>query len=602
MHSVQPQAQQEDAARTMRTAQRLYEGVDLGGETVGLITYMRTDGVQMDGSAVAAARRTIGETYGEQYVPDVPRAYSSKAKNAQEAHEAIRPTSFARKPGSIRLDSDQARLYELIWKRAVASQMESARLERTTIDLENADGSLALRATGSVVTFDGFFTLYQEGRDDEEDEKESRLPKVSQGAPAKAEKTYTEQHFTQPPPRYTEASLVKKMEELGIGRPSTYASVLSVLRDRDYVRMEDKRFVPEDKGRVVIAFLENFFTRYVEYDFTADLEDQLDKVSSGDLDWKELLRRFWADFSASVEGISDLRIGDVIDAMNEALAPLIYPPREDGSDPRVCPKCNEGQLSLRLGRHGAFVGCSNYPDCRFTRQLGGADGSGNGIEGDGELGEDPETGEKVFLKDGRFGPYVEMAVPGEDKPRRSSVPKGWDVEDMTLDKALMLLRLPREVGKHPEDGEPIEAGLGRYGPFVKHGKTYANLPSIEEVFEIGLNRAVTLIEEKKQSRGARGGAEPLKELGEHPEEGGAIQVMKGRYGPYVKHGKVNATLPKGMDPESVTLPQAVELIKAKAAKGGTKRKPARKSSSKTATKAKTAKSGSAKKTASKKKA
>ncbi|TGY89777.1 type I DNA topoisomerase [Marinicauda algicola] len=591
-----------DAARTMRTAQRLYEGVDLGGETVGLITYMRTDGVQMDGSAVAAARRTIGETYGEQYVPDVPRAYSSKAKNAQEAHEAIRPTSFARKPGSIRLDSDQARLYELIWKRAVASQMESARLERTTIDLENADGSLALRATGSVVTFDGFFTLYQEGRDDEEDEKESRLPKVSQGAPAKAETTYTEQHFTQPPPRYTEASLVKKMEELGIGRPSTYASVLSVLRDRDYVRMEDKRFVPEDKGRVVIAFLENFFTRYVEYDFTADLEDQLDKVSSGDLDWKELLRRFWADFSASVEGISDLRIGDVIDAMNEALAPLIYPPREDGSDPRVCPKCNEGQLSLRLGRHGAFVGCSNYPDCRFTRQLGGADGSGNGIEGDGELGEDPETGEKVFLKDGRFGPYVEMAVPGEDKPRRSSVPKGWDVEDMTLDKALMLLRLPREVGKHPEDGEPIEAGLGRYGPFVKHGKTYANLPNIEEVFEIGLNRAVTLIEEKKQSRGARGGAEPLKDLGEHPEEGGAIQVMKGRYGPYVRHGKINATLPKGMDPEAVTLAQAVELIKAKAAKGGTKRKTARKSSSKTATKAKTAKSGSAKKTASKKKA
>ncbi|WP_270375322.1 type I DNA topoisomerase [Marinicauda sp. Alg238-R41] len=584
-----------DAARTMRTAQRLYEGVDIGGETVGLITYMRTDGVQMDGSAVAAARSVIGDTYGDDYVPDVPRAYSSKAKNAQEAHEAIRPTSFSRKPGAIRLDSDQARLYELIWKRAMASQMESARLERTTIDLENKDTTLALRATGTVVTFNGFFALYQEGRDDEEDEQESRLPKVEQGAGATADKTHTEQHFTQPPPRFTEASLVKRMEELGIGRPSTYASVLSVLRDRDYVRMDDKRFVPEDKGRVVIAFLENFFTRYVEYDFTADLEDQLDKVSSGDLDWKELLRRFWTDFSASVESIADLRIGDVIDAMNEALAPLIYPEREDGSDPRICPKCGEGALSLRLGKHGAFVGCSNYPDCRFTRQLGGADGSGNGIEGDGELGEDPESGQTVYLKDGRFGPYVEVALPGEDKPKRTSVPKGWSVEDINLDKALMLLRLPREVGKHPEDGEVIEAGLGRYGPFVKHGKTYANVESIDEVFEIGLNRAVTLIEEKKANpRGRGAAAAPLKELGEHPEQGGPIQVMKGRYGPYVKHGKVNATLPKDLDPESVTLEQAVEMIAAKAAKGGgTKRKAPAKRSSKAATRAKPAKAKSA---------
>ena len=354
----------------MRTAQRLYEGVEIGGETVGLITYMRTDGVSMDGGAVAEARAVIQNEHGPEYVPEKPRFYSSKARNAQEAHEAIRPTSFTRSPDTLRLESDQAKLYALIWKRAVASQMESARLERTTIDLENADGSLALRATGSVLMFPGYFALYQEGRDDEEDESESRLPAVTQGAGARAEQTFTEQHFTQPPPRFTEASLVKRLEELGIGRPSTYAATLSVLRDREYVRMDDKRFVPEDKGRVVIAFLENFFMRYVEYDFTAALEDQLDKVSAGEMDWKDVLRAFWKDFSASVEDIKDLRIGDVIDAMNIALEPLIYPPREDGSDPRICPSCNAGTLSLRLGKHGAFVGCSNYPDCRYTRPLG----------------------------------------------------------------------------------------------------------------------------------------------------------------------------------------------------------------------------------------
>ncbi|PWE16473.1 type I DNA topoisomerase [Marinicauda salina] len=583
-----------DAQRTMRTAQRLYEGVTVNGDTVGLITYMRTDGVTMDPGAVAQARDVIGERHGADYVPEKPRAYSSKARNAQEAHEAIRPTSFKRQPGSLSLDSDQARLYELIWKRAVASQMESARLERTTIDLENADKSLALRATGSVVTFPGFFALYQEGRDDEEEEGESRLPKVAQGASAEALKTFAEQHFTQPPPRYTEASLVKKMEELGIGRPSTYASILTVLRDREYVRMEDKRFVPEDKGRVVTAFLENFFHHYVEYDFTADLENQLDKVSAGDLDWKELLRRFWAEFSASVDDIADLRVGEVIAAMNEALAPLIFPEREDGSDPRICPKCNVGELSLRLGRHGAFVGCSNYPDCRYTRPLGGADTPPQ-ADGDGALGAHPETGETVYLKDGRFGPYVEMAVEGADKPKRSSVPKGWDPADVDLDKAVMLINLPRQLGRHPQhpDSEDqIEAGIGRYGPFVRYGKIYANLDNVEDVFEIGLNRAVTLIEEKKANPRGRGGPTPIKELGEHPDQGGPVQVMKGRYGPYVKHGKVNATLPKDVDPEAVTMEQAVELIAAKAAKGGGKKKaPAKKKAAtkkKTSTKAKSA--------------
>ncbi len=564
-----------DASRTMRAAQRLYEGVDFRGETVGLITYMRTDGVQMAGEAVSDARKTIADRYGEEYVPDKPRAYASKAKNAQEAHEAVRPTGFHRHPDDLRIGGDEHKLYGLIWRRAVASQMESARLERTTIDLESADQTLALRATGSVITFDGYFALYQEGRDDEDDEGESRLPQVSQGAKASAEKTYAEQHFTQPPPRYTEASLVKKMEELGIGRPSTYASILSVLREREYVHMDQKRFVPEDKGRVVIAFLENFFQRYVEYDFTADLENQLDKVSAGDLDWKELLRRFWEQFSASVEDISDLRIGQVIDAMNEALAPLIFPAREDGSDPRVCPACNDGTLSLRLGRHGAFVGCSNYPDCRFTRPLSGGDDAA-AAGADGVIGTHPEFGADIVLKDGRFGPYLELAVEGEEKPRRGSVPKGWDAKELTLDQAVKLIDLPRKVGEHPEDGEPIEAGIGRYGPFVRHGKIYANLETVEEVFEVGLNRAVDLIAQKKANpRGRGAAAKPLKELGAHPEDGEPVNVMSGRYGPYVKHGKTNATLPKGTEPETVTLEQAVELIADKAAKSG-KTAPAKK--------------------------
>ena len=560
-----------DAQRTMRTAQRLYEGVEIGGETVGLITYMRTDGVSMDGGAIAEARAVIGNEHGADYVPEKPRAYSSKAKNAQEAHEAIRPTSFSRTPGVVRLEGDQARLYELIWKRAVASQMESARLERTTIDLESSDGVVALRATGSVVTFPGFYALYKEGRDDEDEEGESRLPRVQKGSGAKATKTLTEQHFTKPPARFTEATLVKKLEELGIGRPSTYAATLSVLRDREYVRMDEKRFVPEDKGRVVIAFLENFFKRYVEYDFTASLEDQLDKVSAGDLNWKALLRQFWTEFHAAVEDISDLRIGDVIDTMNVELAPLIYPEREDGGDPKICPVCNVGSLSLRLGKHGAFVGCSNYPECKFTRPLGSSDAPAQ-ADSDGSLGEHPETGSVIYLKDGRFGPYLEMSVEGEDKPRRGSIPKGWALADIDLAKAVQLIDLPRNVGLHPEDGDVIEAGIGRYGPFVRHGKTYANLQSVEDVFEIGLNRAVDLIADKKANPRGRGGAAaaPLKELGAHPDDGEPVNVMNGRYGPYVKHGKINATLPRGSDPQALTMDEAVALIAEKAAKSGKK--------------------------------
>jgi DNA topoisomerase I len=566
------------ASRTMQTAQKLYEGVDIGGETTGLITYMRTDGVQMAQEGIHGARETIRDTFGPQYCPKDPRFYATKAKNAQEAHEAIRPTDFSRQPKFLRLEGDLGRLYDLIWKRAIASQMASAELERTTIDIFSGDDRTGLRATGSVVTFDGFLSLYQEGRDDSDDEGESRLPRVSQGATADISNVVPEQHFTQPPPRFTEASLVKRMEELGIGRPSTYASTLTTLRDREYVRMDKSRFIPEDKGRLVTAFLEKYFARYVEYAFTADLEAKLDLVSSGDLSWKEFLRDFWRDFSAALADTTDLRVSEVLEAINQELGPVIFPARADGSDPRACQSCGTGTLSLKTGKFGAFIGCSNYPECRYTRQLG--DNPDSPAAGDdGELGRHPDTGDAIFLKTGRFGPYVEMA--SGDKPIRSSVPKAWQEGGLSLDRAILLLSLPRQIGAHPEDGEPIEAGLGRFGPFIKHGKTYANVASIDEVFEIGINRAVTLIAEKRANpgRGARGAPEPLRRLGDHPQAGGSVDVMKGRYGAYVKHDKINATLPKGITPETITLEQAVELI---AARGGSKAAPKAKAAAKKA--------------------
>jgi DNA topoisomerase-1 len=590
------------ATRTMQTAQKLYEGVTIGGETTGLITYMRTDGVSMVPEAVSQARDMIGQEYGSLYVPSSPRAYSTKAKNAQEAHEAIRPTSFSRLPSKLDLDSDMARLYQLIWRRAVASQMESARFERTTIDIASKDQQTALRAVGSVLLFDGFLTLYQEGRDDDEDEAESRLPKVEQGHGADVAKTYADQHFTQPPPRFTEASLVKRMEELGIGRPSTYASTLQVLGDRDYVQIEKKRFHPLDKGRVVTAFLENFFARYVEYDFTAGLETQLDKVSAGELDWKQLLRDFWTEFRGAVDEIGDLRIGEVLDVLNNELAPHIFPEKEDGSDPRLCPSCNEGTLSLRLGKFGAFLGCSNHPDCKFTRQMSPTDA--DGADGDREIVTHPETNTPVILKKGRFGWYIEMALEGEAKPKRGSIPKGWDPHTLTPEQAIALIDLPRTVGDHPDDAKPITAAIGRYGPYVLHDGTYANLPNVEEVFEIGLNRAVSVLADKRANGGRRGAAATaLKELGEH--DGKPVRIMSGRYGPYVKYEKINATLPKGTEPDSVTLEQAMEWVEAKAAKGGKKKAPAKKKKAapkkKAAAKKTTAKKPAAKKAAPKKK-
>jgi DNA topoisomerase I len=567
------------AARTMQVAQRLYEGVDIGGETAGLITYMRTDGVQIAPEAISAARNQIAKSFGDRYLPEKPRFYSTKAKNAQEAHEAIRPTDFSRTPAEMRkfLDADQARLYELIWKRSMASQMQAAEIERTTVEIDAVNGTrrAGLRAVGSVVRFDGFLAAYTDNReDDAEDEENRRLPEIRPGETLTKDRIVPTQHTTEPPPRYTEATLIKKLEELGIGRPSTYTTILKTLEDREYVTIDKRRLFPEAKGRLLSAFLESFFERYVEYDFTASLEEKLDEISDGKLAWKEVLRDFWRDFSSAVDDIKELRVSDVLEALNEELAPLIFPPKEDGSNPRACPKCGTGNLSLKLGKFGAFVGCSNYPECNYTRQLGDA-ANGNGEaaaleDGTKVLGKDPYTDEDITLRSGRFGPYVQR---GEGKEaKRASLPKGWTVDTVDHEKALALLSLPRDVGKHPETGKMISAGIGRYGPFVLHDGTYANLDNVEDVFSIGINRAVSLIAEK-QSKGkaGRNGGTPaaLKSLGEHPD-GGAITVRDGRYGPYVNHGKINATLPKGKDPASVTFDEAVVLLAEKAAKGNGK--------------------------------
>jgi DNA topoisomerase I len=563
---------------TMQLAQRLYEGVDLGGESEGLITYMRTDGVQIVPEAIAAARRLVTRLYGDRYVPSSPREYETKAKNAQEAHEAIRPTDFGKDPESVSryLEDDAARLYKLIWQRTLASQASSAEIERTTVDITvtGRDGQqYGVRATGSVIRFDGFLRIYEEGIDDAVGD-DGALPALTKGEALDPRKIEAKQHFTEPPPRYTEATLIKKMEELGIGRPSTYATTLNVLRDREYVRLDKKRLYPEDKGRLVTAFLESFFRRYVEYDFTADLEEKLDLISAGKLEWKDVLRDFWREFIAAVNDIGDLRIAQVLEALNELLGPHIFPEPQDGGDPRACPSCTNGRLSLKVGKFGAFIGCSNYPECRYTRQLADTNGEKASLSGEAKvLGADPETGLEITLRIGRFGPYVQLGESdGGEKPKRASIPKGTDPEHIDLERALALLALPREVGLHPETGKPIVAGFGRYGPYVHHDGKYASLSAPEEVFEIGINRAVSLLAEKAANRRPRASS-VIKELGDHPELGGKVQVLSGRYGPYVKHGKVNATLPKDRDPEQVKLQEAVELIAAKSAKGPTKKTP-----------------------------
>ena len=551
------------AQQTMRLAQQLYEGVDIGGETTGFITYMRTDGVQMAGEAVAAIRDHVLGAYGADYVPGAPREYQSRIKNAQEAHEAIRPTDVARTPDSVSgyLNPDQRRLYELVWKRAVASQMQSAELDQVSVEITDGKG-LRLRATGSVVAFDGFLKLYREDQDDAAEEDEGRmLPPMAERDPLKLATVNALQHFTQPPPRYSEASLVKKMEELGIGRPSTYASILSVLQDRKYVRQEKRRFIPEDRGRLVTAFLVSFFEHYVDTGFTAQMEEQLDDISAGQADWRAMMRAFWEGFSHAVDQTKDLKISDVIAALDEDLGPHFFPPRDDGSDPRACQACGNGRLGLKLGRYGSFIGCSNYPACQYTRRLAIETGDDQGEtlkEGLRVLGPHPDTGEEITVRRGPYGLYVQQGENGEDKdakkkvkPKRTSLPRGVDGEQITLEQAIGLLSLPRAIGAHPETGETIEAGIGRFGPYVRMGAIYGSLDRDDDVLNIGINRGVDLIARKMAS---------VRTIGAHPGDKELIAVRKGRFGPYVQHGKTVANLPRGVMMEEITLEQAVALL------------------------------------------
>ena len=568
------------ARQTMSTAQRLYEA--------GLITYMRTDGIDMAPEAVHAARDAIKARYGNEYVPASPRMYKNKAKNAQEAHECIRPTELGQTPDSHTIsDIDQRKLYDLIWKRTVASQMEAARMERTIVDIESTDAQVGLRANGQVILFDGFMRVYEEGRDDTViDDEDKRLPQVLVNDILSKETVTNQQHFTQPPPRYTEASLVKRMEELGIGRPSTYASVVTTIQDRDYVRKEKNRLIPEDKGRLVTVFLTNFFQRYVEYEFTANLETQLDDVSAGERKYRNVLSRFWKDFKISIDEAMDQSITEVLEKINDVLEPHLFPTEEAGIDPRSCKNCDDGRLSMRTARSGgAFIGCSNYPECRFTRPFGPPGTESSAIGPDGKLlGHDGE--DQISLRDGRYGPYVQRGNLTEEnpKPQRMSIPKTWSIDELTFEKAVQLLSLPREIGPHPEDGVIIESSIGRFGPYVKHGSLYANIGDIDEVWSIGMNRAVEELA-KKAARGGRGAtAKPLAELGEHPTDGGPINVMNGRYGPYVKWGKINATIPKDMAPEAVTMEIAVALISEKSPKKKAVRKKKNDSKKKSSTK------------------
>jgi DNA topoisomerase-1 len=588
------------AQSAMRVAQQLYEGVELGGETVGLITYMRTDGVQMAREAIDSIRGHVKQSFGASYVPERPREYVSKIKNAQEAHEAVRPTDVDRTPQNVAayLSSDQQRLYELIWKRAVASQMSSAELDQVAVDV--ASGTTKLRATGSTVAFEGFLKLYREGTDDDAglaegaaaDDDNRILPPMEERDALARRNVNALQHFTQPPPRYSEASLVKKMEELGIGRPSTYASILSVLRDRNYVRMENRRFVPEDRGRLVTAFLTSFFERYVDTGFTADLEGKLDDVSAGTLDWRALMRAFWDEFSASINQTKDLKISDVVNALDEDLGPHFFPAREDGADPRTCPACANGRLGLKLGRYGSFIGCSNYPECQFTKRLAVEGGEGDGEvlkDGMRTLGQHPETKEDITVRRGPYGLYVQQGEPDPNdkkaKPRRTSLPKGLEGDAITLEQALGLLSLPRHVGIHPETKLPIEAGLGRFGPYVKMGPIFGSLDRDDDILSVGLNRAVDVLAKKIAS---------VRMLGPHPKGGETIQVRKGRFGPYVQHGQTVANLPKGVLMDDITLDEAVALL----AEKGKVLKP--KGKGKTAKSAKSAKPAAAKTAAPKK--
>lgn len=576
------------ASHTMRIAQQLYED--------GSITYMRTDGVQMDPSAISEARKAISDRYDGGYIPDKPRIYKSKAKNAQEAHEAIRPTNFSKdKAGS----GDHGKLYDLIFKRAMASQMAAARLERTAVDFVDGTGQLTMRANGQIVKFPGFMALYEEGRDDSEGDDGALLPPMIVGEKPVKKLIEKHQHFTQPAPRYSEASLVKRLEELGIGRPSTYAATLQVLKDRNYVRIEQKRFFAEESGRLLTAFLERFFERYVAYEFTAALEDKLDEVSDGKAEYKKVLSEFWSDFKPKTAEVMEQKPSDITAELDKFLSPYLFPENEDGSDPRTCPKCDDGKLALRGGRFGAFVACNNYPECKFTRKFGQAGASGDEGGEDIELGKHPQSDLTIMRKSGRFGPYVQM---GEGKEaKRASIPKDILAEDFGLEWALKLLSLPRMIGEHPETSKEISAAIGRYGPYLLHNGKYAKLDSTDDVFEIGMNAAVAKIADALNNPGrGRAKAEPLKILGKHPRSDDEIKLMDGRYGAYVTDGNVNATIPKSIEKDQLTLEEAAQLIDERAAKGPAKKRKKAAPKKKAAVKKATPKKPAAKKPAAKK--
>ena len=546
------------ASRTMRVAQKLYEGINIGSETSGLITYMRTDGVQLSSQAIEELRNEITNRHGENYIPQKPRVYKSKAANAQEAHEAIRPTLISRDPESISqfLDSDQNKLYKLIWKRTISSQMQSAELDETAADIANQDQTIIFRANGSQVIFPGFY-IYRDREDDR------LLPKLIENEKVDLIDLKSEQHFTQPPPRYTDASLIKKMEELGIGRPSTYASILQVLVNRSYVEKEKGRHIPQERGRILTAFLNNFFGKYIEYDFTADLEKQLDKVSDGKLNYKNLLKEFWNGFKPHLNKMSELEREKILEALEKELAELFFPSDDikNGIPNRQCPTCSNGNLGLELGKYGAFLGCSNYPECKFTKQIASNQDENNDNENfipgnDGILGIDPDTGLNVLIKKGPYGIYLQLG--DEKKPKRTSIPRLVSAKDINLEKALAFLSLPRLIGQHPESGQDISAGIGRYGPYLKYDINFISLPADETVINLGLNHAVVLIAENSEKLG--------KVLGDHPDGSGKIFVKSGRFGPYVEHNKLRATLPKDITIEEINLDKAIELLIAKAAR------------------------------------
>ena len=550
------------ASRTMQVAQRLYQGFEIDGETVGLITYMRTDGTQISNEALETCRNYINQKLGKEYLPDQPRNYSGKkAKNAQEAHEAIRPTDINRDPSSLKsiLDRDQMRLYELIWNRTVSSQMESAEFERTSIDICNNDKSIIFRANGSIQKFDGYLKLYQETKEEDEkkednEDDENILPDVNNGDALTINKILDEQHFTNPPPRYSEASLVKKLEELGIGRPSTYASIISVLSTRNYVELINKKFIPTDRGKLITAFLDKLFNKYVDYNFTANLEDNLDEITSGKIKWIDVLSQFWEQFNINVNEVKELRTRAILDMLNESLADIIFDKDESGSVERKC-QCG-GELSLKVGRFGAFIGCANYPECKFTRPLSKIKAAQETFMSEPkEIGE-TDDGKKITLKKGRFGPYLQVG--NEEKEMKNfSIPKGISPDEVDIEKAKFLSGLPKVIGKYPDNNEDITLNNGRFGPYVKCSNKSATLESPEDIFSIGLNKAITLIAEAKPGRRS---SNEIKNLGEHPEDKKPVKVMKGQFGPYIKYKTINATIPDDKDPNDITMEEALVYI------------------------------------------